>query len=29
MQEYVEYLELKIGGVKTYAYAFVIQIALY
>ena len=29
MQGCVEYLELKVGGVKTYAYAFVVQIVLY
>jgi len=29
IQEYVEYLELEVGGVKTYAHAFVVQIALY
>ena len=29
MQGYVEYLELEIEGVKIYAHAFVVQIALY
>jgi len=29
IQEHVEYLELEVGGVKTYAHAFVVQIALY
>ena len=29
IQGYVEYLELKVGEVKTYAHAFVVQIALY
>ena len=29
IQGYVEYLELKVREVKTYAHAFVVQIALY
>jgi len=29
MQGYVEYLELEMEGVKIYAHAFVVQIALY
>ena len=29
MQGCVEYLELEVEGVKTYAHAFVVQIALY
>jgi len=29
IQDYVEYLELEVGEVKTYAHAFVVQSALY
>ena len=29
MMECVEYLELEVGGVKTYAHAFVVQLAPY
>jgi len=29
MLGYVEYLKLKVEGVRTYAYAFVVQSALY
>ena len=29
LQGYVEYLELEVGGVKTYAHVFVVQSALY
>ena len=29
LQGCVEYLELEVGGVKTYAYVFVVQSALY
>jgi len=29
LQGCVEYLELEVGGVKTYAHAFVVQSALY
>ena len=29
MQECMEYLELEVGGVKTYAHAFVVQLVPY